>query len=253
MPTAVLLGTGTSNGVPTPGRIYSPDFLANPKNHRTRTSLALLGPTGNLLVDCPPELRIQLVRESIHDIEACLITHTHADHIMGMDDLRPFCLKYQSAMPVYAYPRYQEDIRRVFQYAFKEYPAGIWVPRFDLRDLPATLNVGGLSVQTFEVQHGSIPVAGLRVNNFAYMTDVNAIPDQAMSSLEGLDYLVLDAVRYEPHPNHFHFEKALVVAQEIGAKKTFLTHLSDDYDHDKVNSELPPAIELAFDGLRLEI
>lgn len=253
MPEAVFLGSGTSNGVPTLGRSYPPGYLDHPKNHRTRSSIALLGPTGNLLVDCSPELRIQASRERIYDFESVLITHSHADHIMGMDDLRSLCLKYGREMPVYTLPRYQQDIRRVFDYAFREYPAGVFVPRFDLRDVPRELEVGGLRVRTFLVEHGEIPVVGIRVNDFAYITDVSRIPDEAQSDLGDLDTVVIDAVRLKPHRNHFHLDRALEVAHEIGARRTLLTHLSDDYDHDATNAGLPPGVELAYDGLRVPL
>ncbi len=252
MPTCVMLGSGTSNGVPMLGIEYPEPYLANPKNWRTRASVCLLGPTGNLLVDCAPELRVQMARERIYDVEATLITHTHADHVMGMDDLRSLCVKTRKDMPVYAWPRYQEDIRRIFPYAFGEKIPGIELPRFDLRDVPPIIEVGGMQVETFEVAHGKIPVVGIRVNDFAYVTDVSHIPPTSWAKLQGLDTLILDAVRLAPHPNHFHFEKALEVAQELGAKRTYFTHLSHDYDHDITNAKLPPGIELAWDGLRIE-
>lgn len=252
MPTAILLGTGTSNGIPSLGKIYPEAYLADPRNHRTRCALLLQGPTGNVLVDCGPEIRLQLVREQIHDIDAVLITHTHADHIMGMDDLRSLCLKYQRAMPVYTAEVYQDDIRRVFPYAFQDFPDGIWVPRFDLREVSPVLHLGGMDIRTFWVDHGAMSVLGIRVNDFAYVTDVGHIPDLAWAQLQGLDTLVLDAVRIRPHRNHFHLEKAVEVAAQLGAKKTFFTHLSDDFDHAKTSSELPQGMDLAFDGLRID-
>lgn len=253
MASAVLLGSGTSNGVPTLGIDYSHEFLANPKNHRTRPSLLLKGPEGNFLVDCAPEMRLQLLRADVKMVDGVLITHTHADHIMGMDDLRSFCLKSKQDMTVYTLPQYQEDIRRVFAYAFREFPPGIEVPRFQLRDVPSTLDVVGLSLKTFTVQHGPIPVVAFRVNNFAYLTDVSEISSEGYGMLRGLDVLVLDAVRYKPHPNHFHFERALEEAAKIGAKRTIFTHLSHDYDHDVVNATLPAGIELGYDGLELPV
>lgn len=253
MAEAVILGSGTSNGIPMLGHVYPEGYLDQPKNHRTRASIALLGPTGNLLVDCPPELRLQVTREQLYDFEAVLITHTHADHVMGMDDLRSLCMKYHRAMTVYTLPQHQNDIRRVFAYAFQEFPAGVFVPRFDLRDVPKDLQVGGLEIRTFVVEHGSVPVIGLRVNDFAYITDVSRIPDEARAELNGLDTLVIDAVRIKPHPNHFHLDRALEVAGEIGARRTLLTHLSHDYDHDVTNAQLPKGVQLAFDGLRIPL
>lgn len=187
------------------------------------------------------------------DVEAVLITHTHADHVMGMDDLRSFCIKYRHAMPVYTLPEYQEDIRRIFPYAFKEFPDGVFVPRFDLRDVPPMFEVGGLNVQTFLVEHGKIPVIGIRVNDFAYITDVSRIPDEVRPTLTNLRYLAIDAVRLKPHPNHFNLERALEVAAEIGAETTYLTHLSHDYDHDVSEQHLPPGVRLAYDGLRIPL
>jgi phosphoribosyl 1,2-cyclic phosphate phosphodiesterase len=131
----VLLGSGTSTGVPVLGFDYPASFLANPKNHRTRPSILIRGPHGNILVDATPDMRMQLLREDVRMIDATLITHTHADHIMGMDDLRSFCLRTKRDMPVYTLPRYADDIRRVFAYAFGEFPEGIEVPRFALNEL----------------------------------------------------------------------------------------------------------------------
>ncbi len=252
-PQAIILGSGTSNGIPTLGVSYPDTYLANPKNHRTRPSLMLVGPTGNLLVDCAPEMRIQVTREGITKIDAVIITHTHADHVMGMDDLRSITLRTKKDMTIYTLPRYQEDIRRIFPYAFADFPPEIEVPRFDLQDAPDHLDIGGMSIDIFQVMHGNIPVLALRTGNFAYVTDVSYIPPEARAQLNNLDTLILDAVRIKPHPNHFHFDKAIEVAQEIAAKKTYFTHLSHDYDHDKTNAELPPGIELAYDRLRIQI
>lgn len=252
MPEAIILGSGTSNGVPSLGIDYPADFLANPKNHRTRPSILLVGPTGNFLVDCPPELRLQLLREHIMMVHAVLITHTHADHVMGMDDLRAYCMLSRKSMPIYTTPEYQADIKRIFKYAFDEFPTGE-VPRFDFIDPPEVIHSCGLTIQVLTVLHGKLPVLALRVNDFAYVTDVSEIPAPAMAKLAGLKTLVLDAVRYEPHPNHFHFDRALDVAEEIGAEVTYFTHLSHDYDHDKTEALLPKNIRLAYDGLRIPI
>lgn len=235
------------------GYEYPEGYLDNPKNHRTRSSLALIGPTGNLLVDCTPELRLQAAREQIYDFEAVLITHTHADHVMGMDDLRSLCMKYHRAIPVYTLPQYQEDIRRIFPYAFREFPAGVFVPRFDFPEMTSEIEVGGMRITTFQVIHGSIPVVGIRVNDFAYITDVSEIPPSARELLGNLDVLVIDAVRRKPHPNHFHLDKALEEAAKIGAKHTWLTHLGHDYDHDQMRGELPVSVSLSYDGLRLAV
>lgn len=250
-PHVVVLGSGTSNGVPIPGKTYPEAFLANPKNHRTRPSIALRTDSGNVLVDCGPDFRMQVLREGIRSVDACLITHTHADHIMGMDDLRPFGIIGDRPIPIYTAPRYQEDIRRVFAYAFQKPEKGIELPRLTLHDVPDRLEVVGLTIRSVWVEHGDLPVLGIRVNDFAYVTDVSHIPDESMAKLSNLECLILDAVRYRPHPNHFHYDRAIEVAAEIGAAKTYFTHLSDDYDHDEVNRQLPDGVELAYDGLKI--
>jgi phosphoribosyl 1,2-cyclic phosphate phosphodiesterase len=251
MAEVVILGSGTSNGVPVLGVDYPPKFLANPKNHRTRASILIAGPKGNVLVDCSPEMRLQLLREDVKRLEAVIVTHTHADHIMGMDDLRSFCIVQRQAMPIYTLKAYEEDIRRVFPYAFMSFGGGIEVPRFDMREIEPVLNLGGLEIQTFTVMHGLLPVIALRIGDLAYITDVSEIPDGAMEKLHGLDTLILDGVRYDPHPNHFHFDRAVEVALEINAKTTYLTHLSHDYDHDVTERDMPANIRLAYDGLRI--
>jgi len=255
MPEVVVLGSGTSNGVPMLGVDYEPEYLANPKNWRTRCSIIILGPEGNVLVDCAPELRLQMAREGLTRIDDVIITHTHADHIMGMDDLRSICMKTRKPMPIYADEASQQDIRRIFPYAFLDNaPAGVEVPRFDFHVPGESMDLCGMDIQILRVQHGpKLTVLALRINDFAYVTDVNYIPPHEIARLTGLDTLILDAVRYKPHPNHYHFDAAMEVAKEIGAKMTYFTHLSSDYDHDKKNSEMPPNIQLSYDGLRIAI
>ena len=256
MPTAILLGSGTSNGVPTLGVEYPEGYLDDPRNRRNRACLALKGPTGNVIVDTPPEFRIMAHAAGIHDVEAVLLTHAHSDHVMGMDDLRSICMKTGRAVPVHTLPRYQDDIRRIFPYAFMEFPKEVFVPRFDLIDVPeepSSFTRGGMEIRTFVVEHGKVPVVGLRVGGFAYITDVSRIPERAMGELGGLDTFVVDATRYRPHPNHFHFERALETAAAIGARRTILTHLSADYDFEKTSAELPPGVELSYDGLVVDI
>ena len=247
------MGSGTSNGVPSLGATYPPEFLANPKNHRTRSSVMIQGPDGNVLVDCPPELRLQVTKLGITKIDAVIITHAHADHIMGMDDLRSICMQTKQPVVVYSLPQHLEDIRRIFAYAFLDFPPGIVVPRFDMRLMPDCLEIAGLEIKSFIVDHGKTKVIGLRINDLAYITDVSSIPPEAEAMLTGLEFLILDAVRYAPHPNHFNMEGAIAAAHRIGAKKTYFTHLSDDYDHDKVNATLPTGMELAYDGLKLPV
>src|SRR5688572_13037408 len=153
MAEAVVLGSGTSNGVPMLGIAYPPEFLQNRNNHRTRSALLLKGPGGNALVDCAPEMRLQLLSENVLDLEAVIITHTHADHIMGMDDLRSFCIVQRRPMPVYTLLEHMPDIRRIYAYAFEDFPEGIEVPRFDLLEMPPSLEIAGLKIESMVVEH----------------------------------------------------------------------------------------------------
>jgi phosphoribosyl 1,2-cyclic phosphate phosphodiesterase len=251
MAEAIILGSGTSNGVPMLGYRYPPGYLENPKNHRTRSSLLLCGPTGNVLVDCPPEMRIQLTREDIYEVEAVIVTHTHADHIMGMDDLRSLCMIYSREMPIYTLPEHGVDIRRVFPYAFVAAPPGIVYPRFDLREMPTKLEVAGLEITSFLVEHGETRVIGIRVNDLAYITDVSYVPPLAESLLGGLETLIIDGLRYRPHPNHFNVDAALEFRSRVSPKRTILTHLTHDFDHEKSEATLPEDVILAYDGLRI--
>ncbi|MCX7799951.1 MAG: MBL fold metallo-hydrolase [Fimbriimonadales bacterium] len=250
---AVVLGSGTSTGVPCLGIDYPAEFLADPRNHRTRPSLAVLGREATLLVDCTPDLRTQLLREGIRRVDAVVLTHSHADHMMGMDDLRPLCRVLGRPMPIYTHQRYLDDVRRVFPYAFRSFPEGIEVPRFDLAEMPDRLEVGDIQAERLDVLHGDWPVLALRIADFAYVTDVSAIPPPAWRRLQGLKTLILDAVRRRPHPNHFHLERALEVAAELRAQTTYLTHLCDEFDHGPTEARLPPGVRLAYDGLRIPL
>ncbi len=252
-PKAILLGTGTSTGVPVIGKVYPPEFLADKKNHRTRCALLLQGRGGNVLVDAGPDIRQQLLTHKVRSIEACLITHTHADHIMGLDDLRSFCQHTGRPVRVITSLQYQDDIRRVFPYAFLDFPPEIMVPRFDLEEPGERLEVAGMSIEIMWVEHGPHPVMAVRVGDFAYVTDVSRIPESAWERLQGLDTLVLDAVRIKPHPNHFHLAAALDTASQLGARKTYLTHLSDDFDHTRDEPSLPEGVSFAYDGLGIDI
>jgi phosphoribosyl 1,2-cyclic phosphate phosphodiesterase len=247
----IVLGSGTSNGVPMLGVRYPDGYLDNPKNHRTRASILIKGPQGNVQVDCPPEMRLQLTGQKVYDVAAVIITHTHADHIMGMDDLRSLAMKTGQAMPIFTLEEHMEDIRRVFPYAFRDPPPGLFFPRFDLRVATPTLDLVGLRIETFAVWHGTTNVLGLRVGNLAYITDVKVVSEEVKARLQGLDTLIVDGLRYAEHPNHFNLDEALGFAQELAPRQTYLTHLSHDYDHDKTNGELPKGVQLAFDGLRI--
>ena len=253
----ILLGTGTSVGVPVIGCGCAVCRSSNLRNHRTRCSVALGLPQGNLLIDTPPDLRNQLLRENIGIIHSVLFTHEHADHLHGMDDLRLFPFILGGAVPVHATLKVQDRIQRVFDYAFdrRESTHAGATPKFDM------VTIGSEPFETLGVKIVPIPMAhgpycdvlGFRIGNVAYCTDTNSIPESSLSLLEGLDCLIIDALRFTPHPTHFNVEQALEVIQQLNPKRAYLTHLSHDLDYDEVNAKLPDHVKLAYDGLRIPL
>jgi phosphoribosyl 1,2-cyclic phosphate phosphodiesterase len=229
----------------------------DPRNQRTRPSVLYVFPQGNLLIDTTPEMRIQLLREKIRYVHAIAFTHHHADHLFGLDDARLFPRGIGGPVPVYCDQETEECIRRVFPYAFRpgtdQWPAG-FVPKLNfIRIEPGVgFELLGQRILPIRLEHGTSPVFGFRVGPLAYCTDVSRIPDVSRPMLEGLDVLILDALRFEPHPTHFSLSEALAVIEELKPGQTFLTHLSHSFDHGPTQAKLPPRVALAWDGLTLE-
>ena len=213
----------------------------------------------NILVDTTPELRMQALAFDLRRVDAVLLTHTHADHVMGMDDLRRFNDLHGVEIPVYGDPATLDDIRRIYPYIFRDTgQLGGGKPRLSLHTVAPEFNLFGLDIQSFYVMHGRLPVLAYRFDqvgtparsarSFAYVTDVNHIPDAAMSRLHNLDLLILDAVRFDPHTTHFGFYEALDIIATLAPKQALLTHLSHHFDHDKANALAPANVALAYDG-----
>jgi phosphoribosyl 1,2-cyclic phosphate phosphodiesterase len=253
----IVLGSGTSVGVPSIGCDCDVCLSDDPHNRRTRCSVVLGLPGGNLLIDTPPDLREQLLREGIGIVHSVLYTHEHTDHMFGIDDLRLMQFYLDGPVPLYCEAAVDSRIRRICDYAFREEPethVGS-TPKLDLRPIGTKpFEVLGATVTPIRLKHGPrFDVLGFRVGNVAYCTDTNEIPDASYPLLEGLDVLILDALRHRPHPTHFSIAEAVAAAQRIGAKKTYFTHICHDLDHAKTCKELPEGIELAYDGLCLDL
>jgi phosphoribosyl 1,2-cyclic phosphate phosphodiesterase len=214
-------------------------------------------PGGNLLIDTPPELRLQLTREGIGLAHAVLYTHAHADHLFGLDDTRIFASYLDADLPIYCEASVEARIRQAFSYVFdpvvQHTPNG-GLPRVVFRPITAQpFELLGARVVPIPMWHGTRQVLGYRIGGIGYCTDTSGIPPQSMSLLEGLDVLILDCLRRSKHPTHFSLEQALAVAKQLGARRTLFTHLCHDLEHEATSAVLPPTIELAYDGLSLDL
>lgn len=260
--TFTFLGTGTSQGVPVIGKHdYPPEFLDNPKNNRTRSSIFVETGTHNILVDTTPEMRIQSLREKIRRVDAIIITHPHADHIMGMDDCRRWCEILDDALPIYASPITMKILRQVYGYAFNVPPETIPRTYFKPRaiEFEAPVMIGETEITPLPVPHGSLSTYGLLFTQqgrklLAYISDAKAVPVDVEEKIRGVEVVVLDALRKSPgHPTHMCLQEALEAASRIKARQTWFTHLTHEYDHDRDQALLPEGIRLAWDGLKISI
>jgi phosphoribosyl 1,2-cyclic phosphate phosphodiesterase len=252
-----FLGTGTSYGVPQIGCGCAVCRSADPRDRRTRTGALLETRETAILIDTPPELRLQLVAAGRSRVDAVLYTHEHADHINGIDDLRMFSVTQRRPLPVYGPAETLERIRSSFHYIFDESGPyeGTSKPTLDLRPVEPgrPVTVAGEEVLPLAFQHGHIRVFGYRMGDMAYITDVKEVPAAVRSCLRGLKVLVLNALWWRPHPTHLSIGEAVRTAQELGAERTFLTHLTHETGHAELAAQLPPGIAPAYDGLTVEI
>ncbi len=251
--TFTFLGTGTSVGVPMIGCECAVCTSKDPRNQRYRCSVLIRAPQGNILIDTGPELRLQLLRAKVNIVHAVLYTHAHADHMYGLDDLRPIPRLLGGPVPLYCTTEVERKLRQAFAYAFSPeaevLPMG-YLPKLTFRTITeGPFTVVDERVTPIPLEHAHFSVFGFRIADVAYCTDVGKIPRQSMNRLEGLEVLILDALRIRPHPAHFCLDEALEVIERLQPKKAYLTHMSHDLEHEATTKLLPPNVELAYDGL----
>ncbi|TXE12345.1 MBL fold metallo-hydrolase [Algoriphagus aquimarinus] len=249
-----FLGTGTSQGVPVIGCDCSVCTSLDFRDKRFRSSVHLQIGKLSLVIDTGPDFRSQILRAGITNLDAVLYTHEHKDHTAGLDDIRPFNFKQQKDMPVFGKLQVLEQIKREFAYIFsgKRYPGVPQVETIEINENPFTIE--GITVTPIPVLHYKLPILGFRIGDFTYITDANYISEESLKLIEGTEVLVLNALQKEPHISHFTLDEAVDMAQKIGAKESYFTHISHRLGlHDAVDRELPQGIALAYDGLQLTL
>ncbi len=251
-----FLGTGTSHGIPMIGCDCAVCRSDNPRNKRLRPSVYIEDNGQCVLVDATPDFRTQALRANLRRVDAVLMTHTHADHMFGLDDLRSFGERTGRKMPVYGSPHSVETILRTFPYACTETPAWPGLPSFELHMLQPhqELALGGMKVHVLPLMHGKMTVYGfLFGHEFAYVTDCNVVPKEVVAAIRGVTVLVLDALRYREHPSHLTIEQARLLAEQVDAKLTLFTHLCHEAEHETVERELPARVRVAYDEMQIEV
>jgi phosphoribosyl 1,2-cyclic phosphate phosphodiesterase len=225
----------------------------DPRNKRLRQSVKIEMEGKHFLIDTTPDLRLQLLREPIPRLDFILYTHSHADHLMGLDDVRPFNFRQRESIHAFASPMTAKAIRRAFSYIWSDSQLGGGKPQIELHEVESAFAHDGIDILPIPVHHGDWTILGYRIGPFAYITDTNGIPDASLALLEGVDTLALDGLRPSPrHPTHFTIDEAVAVAQRIAPRMTYLIHLTHEVDHETVEATLPHDVRLAWDGMRLE-
>jgi phosphoribosyl 1,2-cyclic phosphate phosphodiesterase len=239
-------------GVPTLACLCDVCCSEDVHDKRTRPSLLLRYGGKNVVVDTTPDFRQQALREKINRLDAVLFTHAHADHIMGLDDIRPYNLKQRTSVPLYATDETEMVLRKTFSYIFDGEHTESTIPSVEMRPIRGGFDLFGRHVQALELRHGRMAVLGFRFGSAAYLTDFSTVPPASKKLLKGLDHLILDALRYTTHPMHSNVEQSLALVEELQPASAWFTHICHDLGHEATNTRLPENVRLAYDGLTLE-
>ena len=253
MMTITFLGTGTSAGIPVVGCDCAVCQSTDQRNTRTRASVLVSFDARNILIDTSTDFRAQALRERIPRVDAILYTHSHADHILGLDDIRPYNFWQQGAVPIYGRIETLSHIRRAFPYIFESTSALSLVPHVEEVQINGPFELFGMPVTPIPVMHGPNEILGYRMDGFAYITDFKTIPETSLPLLQGLEVLRLDALRRKPNPTHSNLENSLAVVEVLKPKAAYFTHMCHDLDHQTTEAQLPPYVRLAYDGLRVSL
>jgi len=249
-----VLGSGTSVGVPTPGCHCEVCTSQDPRDNRLRPSVLINYGGHNIVIDTTPDFRTQMLRAKVDRLDAVLYTHSHADHIMGLDDVRPYNFRQKTRIPIYASAETMGAIQCSFQYIFNDGDRQSSIPQLDTHTLNGdAFELFGLTCVPIRLMHGRNPIYGFRFGRAAYLTDHSDIPDESMEQLRNLDVLFLDALRHRPHPTHSTVERSIKTVEQLAPCRAFFTHICHDLPHQQTETALPKNIRLAYDGLELTV